>query len=211
MRLLLLTTLLATGCSEAALKAEDAGGTDGDMQDDTGSGGGDDSDTGVDTTPGLEAGWYTVRASFDVREGAATVGDASIEVLVIATDRASIVCTLPLNLVTLAVVESPDPEVAPLWWEVDVAPTESACATLPGRLGLGVGALAADVRAQLGRDGLEAVAESLYGAYITADGGSLAAYGWAATKEGLAGDTAATLPPPDGTYQLEPVYLLPLP
>lgn len=175
--------------------------------------GGDTADTAtddLDTGGGDERppdGWV-VHARLSVVGGVAVADGADVRV-VFVRGEGDVVCNVPLDPTGVVPEASPEDTVA-AWWTVDVVPTVDPCAELPGTLGLGVGDLHASARARLGAVGLDEVADSLFGAYAQADGGPVYVLGYAGTEGDLAGDDAAVAPPPDGTYTLAPLYVLPL-
>jgi hypothetical protein len=198
--------LLLAGCSADYDMSKEV---DAAFDDTAGAADTDADETGdVDTEPALEPAWYVVRASLSVVDGVASASDATVAVEVIDADLERVDCTVPLD--TAAVVAGPaDPDV--LWWDLRVDPLEAPCAPLPATLSLGVGTLHPDARARLGAVGYDAVADSLFGAWIRPDDGEAAAYGYAGTEADLTGDDPAVFPPPDGRYALAPLYVLALP
>jgi hypothetical protein len=166
----------------------------------------DDSDTGAPTAPA----WYVVRAALAVIDGLPSAAGASITVDIVDEDLDRVDCSVDLDAALVVAGPAADSS-EPLWWEVPVSPATAPCAPIPDTLALGVGALEPDIRARLGTVGVDDVADSLYGAYLRADAGETSTYGYAGTETDRQGDDVATLPPPDGVYQLAPLYLLPLP
>lgn len=206
--------LLAIGCADYNLtgKGGELGaqnGADTAAPWDT-AGAGGDADTGGSDSAELPPASYTLRATVTVSDGAPSVEGAAATILVVADDDATVLCEVPLSVDGLAVGNSGSEDV-PAWWTMEVNPTARACATLPTRLGFGVGVLAADAAAMLDATDLGAVSASLYGAYIREGNGPVYVYGWAGTKLDTSGDDEAALPLPDGTYTLTPLYLLALP
>ncbi len=198
-----LLLLAACGGGENALKASDSAG---DVEDTAGP------DTGeTDADEEMVATWFTVRAEAEVAAGVPVLTDLTF--IVVDQDAFTVVCEIAGDPTMAVAVTSPDPAVA--WWiSVPVLVNEADCAMLPPSLGLGIGELPIEVRAQLGPAGLSSVAASLFGAFGRApddSGSSVAAFGYAGTSLDLAGDDVATLPPPDGLYVLNPLFLLPLP
>ncbi|MFZ5482066.1 MAG: hypothetical protein ACOZNI_35220 [Myxococcota bacterium] len=207
MRAILLPFLLCAACADYALESsKDAGG-------DTASGAPDSDvdDTGTYTDPFEPDGWI-LRADLAVVGGVPAVEGATAAIDVVDTVAGGVACTIELDTTGLAAGEPPD-EVVWAWWTLAVVPaTDEPCVEpLPATLGLGVGALDGDVRAGLGAVGHDDVADSLYGAYLTVDDGTLWVFGYAGTDAGLAGETPASNPPGDGTYHLAPLYVLGLP
>lgn len=207
MRLLLLLPLAACYADSALTKEGDTSGA----SSDTGGNDGEDSalDTG-DTGEVLVPAWYTVSARLTVVGGVASTKAAEVTAVIVAEDQVTAACEVPLDVAGLTVGKSPIPEVA-YWWELEITPAKAPCATLPASIEFGLGEMGADVLARLGAEGLDDVAGSLYGAYLREPESEVYIYGWAGTDSDLAGDTAATFPPPDGVYTLAPLYLLRLP
>lgn len=171
--------------------------------------GADDSSDG-DTAAPPEPSWFTVRAVIDVTAGVPSLSQLSV--IVVDVDMTTVVCELAQDPALAVVGTPPDADVAS-WLVETLTPGDADCAELPSPLGIGIGTLPADVRAQLGPSGLDDVADSLFGAYVRApeaDTEDLAAFGYAGTTDDLAGDDAAVLPPPDGQYVLNPLFLLKL-
>jgi hypothetical protein len=163
-----------------------------------------------DSSPPPEPSWFTPRAVIDVAAGVPTLSQLSI--LVVDVDMTTVVCELAQDA-TLAVAEVPPDDTVSVWLVETLTPGDADCAELPSPIGIGIGVLPADVRAQLGPSGLDDVADSLFGAYVRApesESEDLAAFGYAGTPDDLAGDDAATLPAPDGQYVLNPLFLLKL-
>jgi hypothetical protein len=207
MRILLLSTLLAACAEGTNVKG---GGDDSGAAGDTGLGdtaedGGDD-----DSGESLPPEWFTLEARLQVLGGEAVADGAEVTFLAVAKDRQTVACEVPL-VVSGVTIEAPDSAEVALWWAFTVEAADDACAPLPTTIGLGVGELGADARAQLGAVGMDTVAESLFGAYLQVDGAGPSLYGWAGTESDAAGDDPATLPPPDGVYGLHPLYLVALP
>jgi len=193
----------ASGCSSNALKG--AADSAFDVSD---TGAGDSSDQ--DTAPPPEPSWFTPRAVIDVVAGVPSLSQLSV--IVVDVDMTTVVCELAQDP-SLAVVGTPPEADVALWLVEPLTPGEDDCAELPSPVGIGIGTLPADVHAQLGPSGLDDVADSLFGAYVRApeaDTEDVAAFGYAGTTDDLAGDDAAALPPPDGQYVLNPLFLLKL-
>lgn len=205
-RFFLLVLLCAVGCSPNR-SLEGAGGTfdtaASDSADDTG-------EMDDDTGPSIEPAWYVVRADLTVADGLPVPDGAELSIDVVDADLERTDCVVELDPSGLAAATVDGAEPGSLWWELPVVPTTASCATLPTTLTLGVGSLDPDVRARLGTVHLDAVADSLFGAYFLLDG-AITAYGYAGTANDLFGDDLAALPPPDGLYRLAPLYLAPLP
>lgn len=167
--------------------------------------------SGSDSVPPSEPAWFTPRATIDVTGGLPSLVDLTL--IVVDVDLETVICELPQDAGAATIGAAPDASVA-LWLSVPLTPTSDDCAELPSPIGLGIGELPADVRAQLGPAGLSDVATSLYGAMARApdDASSIvSAFGYAGTPEDLVGDDIAALPPPDGQYVLNPLFLLQLP
>lgn len=194
--------LLFGACVDSALNANK-----GAVEDPTFSG--DTAVTDGDSAPTTFPAWYAVSAELTVAKGVATVDAASVTMEVVDSDLEGVSCLVELSTDEL-VAGAPNQYGVELWWDLPVSATDS-CAVLPVSLSLGIGALDSDVRARLGTAELEDVADSLYGAYLRADGGDVWSFGYAGTAADLAGDGVAELPPPDGAYLLAPLYLAALP
>lgn len=204
--LVLLPSLLAA-CADYALEAgkrenaaDDGGGDD---DNDSGS-----ADTAEDDTPPPD-GWAPL-ATLAIVGGLPSADGAVVDVEFVSAEEDATSCTVTLDVAALTPDVAADATEVWAWWEFDVVTADVACALLPATLGLGVGELLPDVRARLGADGYDDVADSLFGAYVRVDGGEVWTYGYAGTEADLAGDDLAAAPPPDGTYTLAPLYLLPL-
>lgn len=200
----MLPMLLMLGCAESyalAGKASDSGGV---SLRDTSS-----SDSAI-TIPDIAPAWFVPRLSLQVENGVAVATGATLSLEIIGEDLSTVLCTVDLANADLGADESPETD-APLWWTVSVVPENRACAILPERLGLGIGAMVPDIQARLGSVGLSDAAVSLFGAYIQVDTEPVYVYGYAGTAADIAGETVAALPPPDGQYTLAPLYVLALP
>lgn len=202
----LLALVLPLGCAEYNLgKGADS------FVDETGRAT-DAADTAPDDSDDAELAenpaWYVVRAELRVVAGEASAEGASVSIEVIDADLERITCVVDL---TPALVTAAEPEPEAVWWNVPVRSASAPCATLPDTILLGVGSLHADVRARLGTVGHDDIADSLYGAWLRADAGDIAAFGYAGTASDLVGDEIAVLPPPDGLYRLAPLYVVALP
>lgn len=184
------------GSADSAFDANDTGGSDSGDQ---------------DTAPPPEPSWFTPRAVIEVTAGVPSL--VQLTVIVVDVDMTTVVCELAQDPALAVVGTAPQDDVA-LWLVETLTPGDDDCAELPSPLGIGIGTLPADVRAQLGPSGLDDVADSLFGAYVRApesETEEVAAFGYAGTTDDLAGDDAAVLPPPDGQYVLNPLFLLKLP
>lgn len=207
---LLLALLGASGCSDYDLGAERAPRSDtgwgGDAGGDTADTGPNDTDTDLDEVP--PDGWV-LHARLAAVGGVPVADGADVRVAFVNGDAGEVACEVPLDPAGVVAGTSPEDVVA-LWWELPALAEAEACGPLPATLGVGVGELHASARARLGTVGLDTVADSLYGAYVRADDGPVYVLGYAGTDGDLAGDDVATTPPPDGTYTLAPLYVLPL-
>lgn len=193
------------GCAENALSAKGEAPADTGEPDFTEDTAVDSASPPVDETPA----WFALGATLTVAEAQPVAAGVTVTMVVYADPPGEPLCEVTPTLFGVAAGVPPDPAIT-TWWEMDLV-AAAACAILPSHLGLGIGSLHPDVRARLGADELDAVADSLYGAYARVDEGAAYAYGYAATKADLAGDNVAKPPPPDGTYAIVPVYLLGLP
>ncbi len=184
----------------------------------------EDTGSGTDSTDISEPTpeWFRLDATVTLVEGQATQVEVRQEFLDgqllpvdCVEDRSS--------LGIVASVATPDPTVYH-WWRVSLGDSDALCVELPQlpeEVFLGMGALHPEVEAQLLGRGLDAVADSLYGAYVMLDEAQVElkaedqvalAYGFAGTESDLTGDaTARTAAPlPDGDYTLSGVFLFPL-
>lgn len=198
-----LLLLLVAACGADAYTGDADTGQNGPPFDDSGLDD-DSADTGAD----VRAAWFAPAGELTVTDGLPAPAPAALRISVRGDDADDELCVVPLDVSGLVAGASPDPAV-PHWWELDLVATDP-CAPLPDHLGLGVGAITPDVVARLGAVGLEEAADSLYGAYVRVDDGEVQVYGWAGTDADQTGGTPAASPPPDGTYTLGPLYVLPL-
>jgi hypothetical protein len=192
---------VASGCSaENSLKSA---GEAGDFAGDTGGVG-----VGVDDSADApQPAWFAPRAVVGVVEGVPVLRQLSLQI--VDVDLQTVICQIAVPAESGLAASSPDLAAA-LWLDVTIAPQDGDCAVPPATLGLGIGEIPGDVRAQLGPSGLSDVADSIYGAFSRSPNDAtteVAAFGYAGTPEDLAGDGAATLPPPDGEYVLNPLFL----
>lgn len=205
MRIPFLLIAVLAGCAEDALSAKEGAASD--------TAGGDfDSGTMDDTgppPPAAEPEWFGLSALLPVAAAQPVTKGVTVSLTVEADPPGEPLCEVTPNLFGVAGGVPPDPSIA-VWWEMSLV-AASPCATLPGRLELGIGTLHPEVRARLGALDLDGVADSLFGAYARVDGGEVYAFGYAGTEAALSGAEPARLPPPDGTYTVVPVYLLALP
>ncbi len=208
MRFLFSTLLLSAGCADYALdNAELAPGNDTARVMDTFDTGEEDPDSGGEPR---SPAWYVVRAELAVENGAPSAQGAQVTLDVVDADLVRTDCIVELATDGIVAGDAATDDSVPLWWELPVVPATETCALLPETLVIGLGAMVPDVRAQLGTVDHDDIAESLYAAFLLLDGDA-AAFGYAGTVTDLLGDDAATNPPPDGLYQLAPLYLVPLP
>jgi hypothetical protein len=196
---------VVSGCSaDNALKAGEDGVA---FRDDTGSVG----DGADDTADAPQPAWFAPRAVVGVVEGVPVLRQLSLQI--VDVDLQTVICQIDVPAESGVAAVSPDVSAA-LWLDVTIAPQQGDCTVPPATLGLGIGEIPGDVRAQLGPSGLADVADSIYGAFSRSPNDSsteVAAFGYAGTPEDLAGDGPATLPPPDGEYVLNPLFLSRLP
>lgn len=207
---LLSPLLLLLGCSPGAfdndIKPVDDTSGSLDSSYDTGDTGSSDSDSGDTLLPT----WYTVEGRLPVAGGEPVTKGAELQLVVVDADATSVVCVVPLDLTELR-AGTPPAEGITYWWDLPVVSFADTCAEgLPGSLGVGIGQMGADVLAELGSAGLEADAERLYGAYVQAGEGPVYIYGWAAPGDPYSDAELPPVsdPPPDGLYELGPLYLL---
>lgn len=194
----------ASGCAESGVKASldtashelDTGNAD---------------SASDDSTPPADPAWFTPRAVIDLTAGVMSISQLTL--IVVDSDLVTEICDVYVDPGAGVAAAPPDPSVA-VWLDVTVVSSPEDCATLPAALGLGIGELPGDVRAQLGPSGLEDAADSIYGAFARAPNEAtteVSAFGYAGTAADLTGDDLATLPPPDGQYILNPLFLLRIP
>ncbi len=194
--------LFALACTDAelALAPGDAAGADNenadtDTQFDTG-------DTDEDRP--LVPAWYSLAAELSVAGGDADLPGAEVWLVLADADLEREDCRLAVD----PLVEGTPPVGGPAllaWWEL---PVDAACVPegAPARLGFGVGELSPEVRARLGTVEREDDADTLYGAWLVADGAEAFPFGYAESAGGY--DDAAV---PDGSLRLEPLLLVELP
>lgn len=207
---LLLPLLLLFGCSPGAFDGSSNDVDDTAGASDTGWDSGDSGEDASDTAAQLVPTWYTVEGRLPVTGGVAVTEGAELQLVVVDADATSTVCVVPLDLAELR-AGTPPAEGVTLWWELPVVQFDDSCAEgLPGSLGVGIGEMGADVLAELGSAGLESDAERLYGAYVKAGEEPVYIYGWAAPGDPYADAELPPVsdPPPDGLYELGPLYLL---
>jgi hypothetical protein len=202
-------------------------GNEADFFDDTS--GAVDSDTApedsLDDTSGWDGmtpGYWALEAEVSIEEGAPVPGDSSVTLRLLDAELASdgLICTVTWPTPTFEILAAPDAMIFH-WWSV--APQEifgGNCTAaqrrfLPEQVLLGIGELFPDVAAVLDSTGYGEVSGSLYGAYVqpsTEADAATWAFGIAATDSGYAGETSpvSAAPVPNGTYRVEPIFLLPL-
>jgi hypothetical protein len=201
MRALYFIPLLA--CHEFNLNAEDAatGASDTGAEEFDTDGG---SDTANSDNEPYVAVWYSIAARLNILDGYAGLSDAEVRFALGDAGLARQDCA-PLDLSGLSIVETPTSGQYHQW-NLTV-PADTGCdaegLVLPDSVGIGIGPLDPEVRAQLGTVGLDSEADSLWGAYFAPDAGSFVAFGYAIGAE----NASASGPPPDGTYLLEPLLL----
>lgn len=200
----MILVLLFAACADYAMSgdASDPKDTanDGTGVDDTAA------DTGVIEDPATPA-WYAVNAVVALSSGVPDPSTATLEVEVVDEDLVRIDCTVALDPSVLGGAEPPSDQIY-TWWTLAVTPLEDPCTTLPTTIELGLGTLDPEVRARLGSVDLDDAADRLWGTWMRVDGGDLWATGYATAASDP--DTA-TMPPPDDTYTLVPLFLVPLP
>lgn len=196
--------LTAFACADYAVTDKNNGAYD-TAQAGTDSGGGDtEGDTGVaEPVPA----WWSLAATVTVAGGSPDATTAVVTLPVVDVDGETVDCTPVLDATGLVEAASPDLAIAE-WWTMPVVVAGESCATLPTELAFGIGQLDAEVRARLGQVGLDDSADALYGTYLQADGGTVYTVGYAtaASSSGVAVE-----PPPDDTYTLVSLFLMPLP
>lgn len=205
-RMMCLSVCLLAACSEDGLFTVDGAGAENGADSASAEHAGAN---GLDTGYAGPAVWYTFAASLPIVEGAPSLEGATGRVVLADGELDRRDCA-PVASTAITVGEVPEvDETLFVWWQFDLTEL-GECATpgLPSRLGVGIGALDAEVRARLGTVDRENDADKLYGAWLSTDDGlSVFPFGYAD-----AGSVdAATAPAPDGTYELVPLLLLPLP
>lgn len=205
--------LLVVGCADSALGAKSSDMSEAPESDGSGSATTATSESDTAGSDSVPPAWYALDASLAIVDGAPVSDAAVVALTVVGEDLTTVLCDVPLGVEGVVEGEPDTKAQAQLavWWRIPVDPLEPSCADLPATLDVGVGELLPDVRAQLGTVGLDGVADALYGAYLRADDGPVWTFGWAGTDSDRAGDSEATLPPPDGQYTLSSLFLVPLP
>ncbi len=194
--------LLAFACASApkgTFAVDTAGGPLDSAASDTG---------GTDSLPPPDPAWYAPRAVVEVVGGVMSLSQLSAQV--VDSDLVTVICVIQIDATAGVAGPSPDP-AATLWMDVTTTPNDMDCATLPVAFGLGIGALPADIRAQLGPSGLDGVADSLYGAFTRSPDVAttvVSAFGYAGTHDDMEGVAPAAAIPPDGEYTMNPLFLL---
>ena len=196
----MLTVLLACASADMAIKAmadEERGMDAATNPDDTG---GAAEDSAPTPTHWVLGGAVTVAG------GALRAEGTTLEISVVDRALGAVACTAPVRVDTSLATSVPDALFA--WWSA-LVPGEPPCARPPATLSLGFGTLSADLRARLGPEGLADRADALLGAYVAIPDGSPVAFGVAqlAAREG---DTGAVAESPDGTWEITPLYAVPL-
>ena len=194
---------LAAGCSSYS-KGTQTGGLGESGMADTGSA--DDTDFAPDdATPQ----WWELAGTVTILDGAADANTSSLAVTLLDPDQVSICSEQSLVRSIVDEASLPDAEIY-TWWRVTVGRGDSACedSPLPRELLLGFGAMHPDIAAALGPAGLDTVANSLNGAYVSFDDDLIYAFGVAGPAEAFAGaaDSAITVPLADGEWQIVPIF-----
>ncbi len=194
-----MTLFLLLGCADYALSSGARGEADtgGDAAYDT-------APESADSDAPAEPDHWVLDGLLTLAEGVPGAGELRVRTVRAADDAA--VCDAAYASDALVVATAPDPSVY-AWWEGATA-TAPGCAGAPDTLDLGVGVLLPDLRARLGAVGLDAAGDAIYGAYVRDVDGVVRAFGAAGTEAALRGEGVATAPPPDGAYQLVPLYAL---
>jgi len=193
------------------------------------SGDGDDSSVAPEDSDADSGGWdgpapvwWTLSAAILIEEGAPAQGDASVSIALLAEEGEAdaSLCTATWTSPGMVVLDVPDPLLFH-WWQLvlDGVP-EGNCGAqlqrfLPDGGELGIGALHPDVAAVLEPAGYDGLSGYLYGAYLRpaqARDDVIWAFGVAGTEASYLAEElpVSQAPLPNGTYRIEPIYLLPL-
>jgi hypothetical protein len=195
--------LLLVACADYALST----GERGDM--DTGSDAALDSGAAdADTEEAIVADHWVLDGSVTLAEGLPAPELGALRVRTVRVSDGAPVCESAYDLDALVAADAPDDAVY-AWWD-GAAAIAPGCAGAPDALAIGLGALLPDLRARLGTVGHEGAADALFGAYLRHEDGAVVAFGVAGTESALRGEGVATAPPPDGAYQILPLYALPV-
>lgn len=201
-----LPLFLLLGCSESNLFAQEgATGGENDAGEDTAADAAEDTDS-EDLEPAV---WYTLEATLRIDAGAASLDGAEGRLVLAGAELDRRDCSyLAEGAITVGSIPAVEERID-AWWEFDIS-TVADCAYpgLPKRLGVGIGALDAEVRARLGTVDQEDAADRLQGAWLSNDGGvTVFPFGYA--EAGSA--EVADVPAADGLYALVPLLLLAIP
>ncbi len=171
------------------------------------------------TTPSSTPRWYGFSAALSVQAGEVVGGAVTLAIYPEDVDQGPL-CEVVREVVQAAsVAPPPDPAVLG-WWQVVTDGAAKGCEGAEG-IGnaayLGIGQLHPEIEVLLDAYGLADRGASLYGAYASFDvpGNTFGVepevwvFGYAARPQDLvSGSPAVDEPPlPDGTYDVEPVYL----
>lgn len=175
----------------------------------------DSGDDGEEQPPA----WYTVAATATLTGGQPSTEGATMVFRLYPEDGPGddALCETAATAPVLTPLEIPTDSGLLAWWEVTVPATDGACDLLwtafPTTVQLGIGPMHPDIAAVLASAGYGGLADSLYGAYVSVDGGlTLWVQGVAGVEASYAGEAVRDEdgPLPDGTWRLEPLYALPL-
>jgi hypothetical protein len=200
------SVLFLSACSEySTTKAMDSGFASADTVQEGPADSGANEDTVVPS-------WFALSGVVTLQGGLFGEGTL-LSLTIVGEDGQTELCTSSLDPSSLIAGEPPESSVS-FWWEGTLVVAESTCEdslALPATLGLGIGEILPDIQARLGAEGLSDLGEQyLYGAFLRT-GLEVDAFGYMGSSENLSGDTLAVFPPPDGSYQLVPLYLASLP
>jgi len=167
-------------------------------------------------TPAPDPAWWSIVATVPVA-GTNPVTEGTTVSFTAYPDGADAapLCTATSPAVSITAEVAPDATIY-AWWSTALDISDGACDTedieIPTALYLGIGALDPNIVAVLGDAGYAELTSSLYGAYVSLDGGgTVYTFGVAGTASSYEGEPVTDGDPiPDGTWQIEGIYLLPI-
>lgn len=196
--------VVATACSDAAIQpgSRDSGASSATTP----------APTETGSPPAVASEWRTWRGAIGVdAAGWVSEGDSASEVLASFWLDGVEACTVATDVVSVASGAAPAGPTVYAWWDLQlVRPKDRTdCpGPLPSTLGLGIGAMDADLLPALAD--LELDPSNLFGLYVQEDGGPVWVLGVAGTAEQFAGERPASVADglPPGAYQFEGVFLI---
>lgn len=164
--------------------------------------------------------WWSLAASVLVEEAQPVADDTSLEGWLLSeeADTDTPICSATFVPATLTETKPPDESIFH-WWQIELQHQDGDCSGsqlhwFPETIEIGVGALHPDIAALLEPAGYEQIEGYLYGAYLRQgeQQGEVWAWGIAGTPASFDGEAepVSAAPLPNGTYQMLPLYLLPL-